>query len=148
MQIVGHAVHLCNSRCSRRPRKGGEVVHLNPNTRPLSLVRIVQGLEKCVVKARQEDIEAVCRKMVGTKVRAQGCVGTRAAHLGLLLVRPPVLCSWIQKETWQGTKHLVLWGFVGTQVFLTANQCIHGSKPLLRFKYFHFMSFKADLKST
>ena len=87
MQIVGHAVHLCNSRCSRRPRKGGEVVHLNPNTRPLSLVRIVQGLEKCVVKARQEDIEAVCRKMVGTEVRTQGCVGTRAAHLGLLLVR-------------------------------------------------------------
>ena len=108
MQIVGHAVHLCNSRCSRRPRKGGEVVHLNPNTRPLSLVRIVQGLEKCVVKARQEDIEAVCRKMVGTEVRAQGCVGTRAAHLGLLLVRPPVLCSWIQKETWQGTKSRVL----------------------------------------
>ena len=100
------------------------------------------------MKARQEDIEAVCRKMVGTKVRAQGCVGTRAAHLGLLLVRLLSCAAGYRRKLGKGPSTWSCGVFVGTQVFLTANQCIHGSKPFLRFKYFHFMSFKADLKST
>ena len=72
---------------------------------PLSSVRIVQGPEKCVVKAWQEDIEAVCRKMPGTEVRAQGCAGTRAAHLGLLLVPTAAAALLGSEGNLAGTRH-------------------------------------------